>query len=119
MIEELLATEYSYVNDLKTLVTVFFNPLANNPDILPKEELPVIFSNAKSILDFNETLYKELRRTLGSKEASGSKVGDTFLGLVGFLKMYSIYCQNRPNSLEAQERCKKKHPKFLKFLCVA
>jgi hypothetical protein len=30
--------------------------------------------------------------------------------------MYSIYCQNRPNSIEAQERCKKKYPKFSKFL---
>jgi hypothetical protein len=38
--------------------------------------------NAKSILDFNETLYKELRKTLGSKEASGDKVGSTFLPLV-------------------------------------
>jgi hypothetical protein len=44
MIEELLATEYIYVNDLKTLVNVFFTPLSNNPDVLPKEELPIIFS---------------------------------------------------------------------------
>jgi hypothetical protein len=44
MIEELLATEYTYVNDLKTLVNVFFTPLSTNPDVLPKEELPIIFS---------------------------------------------------------------------------
>jgi hypothetical protein len=70
----------------------------------------------KSILDFNETLYKDIRKALGTDPSESNKLAESFLILVQFLKMYSIYCQNRPNSIAAQERCRKKYPKFDKFI---
>lgn len=70
----------------------------------------------KSILDFNETLYKDIRKALGTNPSESNKLAETFMILVQFLKMYSIYCQNRPNSISAQERCRKKSPKLDKFV---
>jgi hypothetical protein len=121
VIEELLATEWLYVNDLKTLVTVFYYPLKRaeqeGKEILPAEEISTIFSNVEAILAFNEQLYKALRSALGRGTAAGAScVGDVFFRLADYLKMYTTYCQNHKNAVEAMQRCMKKYHKFAQFL---
>jgi hypothetical protein len=42
--EELLATESTYVADLKKLFTRYIEPVTRDADIIPKDEQAIIFS---------------------------------------------------------------------------
>jgi hypothetical protein len=121
IIQELLATEWGYVNDLKTLVATYLTPVRKSIEegspLIPNEEINQIFSNVEAILGFNEKLYIALRKSLGRGElAGGSRVGTVFYRLADFLKMYTIYCQNHKNAVDSTIRCAKKYREFGQFL---
>jgi hypothetical protein len=46
IVEEIISTEESYVNDLKTVETTFQGPLAQKK-LIPTKLMPLIFGNSK------------------------------------------------------------------------
>lgn len=49
---------------------------------------------------------------------SGKTIGEAFIAMAEYLKMYSTYCSNQVNSLETINRLKEKNNKFETFLLV-
>eukprot|EP01121_Diplochlamys_sp_Union-15-3_P011158 TRINITY_DN3200_c0_g2_i5.p1 TRINITY_DN3200_c0_g2~~TRINITY_DN3200_c0_g2_i5.p1 ORF type:complete len:260 (-),score=49.27 TRINITY_DN3200_c0_g2_i5:2-754(-) len=125
VVEEIITSEFSYVNDLKTLVKHYLKP-SKEDSILTDEEVTSIFSNVEFLLGFNEELYRSLRKALGHiggqspSETEGTKggarLGDVFIKLGDFLKMYTVYCNNHTKALENIVKCQQKNQKFAKLL---
>lgn len=63
IIQEVLNTEYLYVEDLKILVKHFLTPVRER-QLLPSPEIPQIFLNVELILAFHADLLAKVRRQL-------------------------------------------------------
>ncbi|KAJ3410974.1 Myosin 10A, isoform D [Chytridiales sp. JEL 0842] len=99
VIYEIICTERDYVADLETIVEVYMKPLRNSKAVRPKD-MAVIFSNVEALLPVNMELLKQLE-VRQSKSNGGviEQIGDVFIGVSDFLKMYTMYCSNHPYAL--------------------
>lgn len=101
VLNECINTERDYIRDLEVMIKYFKNPMVEL-GLMGKAESSVIFSNVSVLVDVNKALYKGLFSA--AKEAKGgdnAKIGDCFLEMSAYLKMYSMYCGNQTNSREA------------------
>ncbi|KAJ3216189.1 Myosin 10A, isoform D [Dinochytrium kinnereticum] len=120
IIYEILCTEKDYVNDLETVIEVYMKQFRKNKLLRPKD-MSVIFSNIDSILPINMELLKLLEdRQAESENNVVEQVGDIFIRVSDYLKMYTMYCSNHPYAvmkLQALRNAKA----FAKFLdqCAA
>jgi len=71
-----------------------------------------------SVVGCNQQLLGQLEAKLASWTDEDGCVGKIFLGLVDYLKMYTMYINNYNMSVTSVTACKKKFPKFAKFLEV-
>ena len=124
---EILETEEHYVKCLRTLVEVYYNQLKWKADmaeatkkdpILTVEELHTIFSNIKTIVEFNEKLLARLQERIGTQWSYTQLVGDIFLELAPYLSLYTQYCNNYEHSIAAVERARKHNGPFNTYLAV-
>ncbi|KAJ1921367.1 hypothetical protein H4219_000684 [Mycoemilia scoparia] len=99
---EILSTEKSYVNGLLLIEKVFLTPLLNtltspNP-ILTRKGIRRLFANFPDIINFNKTLLLSLEERLENPEAPWNPeadcIGDIFVNMAPFMKMYSLYVRN-------------------------
>jgi hypothetical protein len=95
---EILETEKSYVEHLKTLCDVYISPLqeaAKNSEskILSQEEINSIFSNLFTLCALNRMFLDALIQRLESQlwNDNETRVGDVFVKFGHFFKMYKIY----------------------------
>jgi ankyrin repeat protein len=94
-------TEQSYVDSLNVLVEKFLNPLRNPPDneeIIPQDQIRVIFSSIETILKFNMSFCEELKSRFDNWEESHG-VGDIFAKFAPYFKLYQDYINNHENAL--------------------
>ncbi len=84
-VEELLASERSYLRHLQIVEEFFMRPLQER-DWLPRSDFVSIFGDLPSILQVNAEL-------LSCLESSNNRIGKVFLDLAPYLKFYSTYAQ--------------------------
>eukprot|EP01117_Protostelium_nocturnum_P007968 TRINITY_DN2841_c0_g1_i8.p1 TRINITY_DN2841_c0_g1~~TRINITY_DN2841_c0_g1_i8.p1 ORF type:complete len:684 (+),score=240.26 TRINITY_DN2841_c0_g1_i8:14-2065(+) len=108
--DEIISTEVSYTDALHKANFEFYVPLRNLIQQNPKEfsidgkpmtneHVATIFSNLPMIMGFNDQLLKELK-SRGESWTQETLVGDVFLRLTPFLKLYTEYSGNFNQSIE-------------------
>jgi len=99
-------TERDYVSDLSTIIEVFIKPLKES-GIIKKVEIGNIFSNVELIYKVNSQLLEGLNR---------NEIGDSFLKIGDFLKVYSFYCGNQSTSITTLKHHLETNTQFETFL---
>ncbi|CAJ0761916.1 23118_t:CDS:2, partial [Entrophospora sp. SA101] len=128
---EILTTERHYVECLLLVQKLFLNPLLKslstlNP-ILSKKTINKIFANMLDLISVNSELLKRLEeRVFGSLEGNTDDdefwnpedgcLGDIFLNMAPFFKMYSIYVKNFNSALAVIDAELRDNPNFTAFL---
>ena len=99
IVNEIISTERSYVAGLRTIITDYLSVCQKNNDI-SASAIRQIFSNVELICNFNQELLKELDVRLKEWDPSSTKIGDIFLKLGPFLKMYTTYSNGYEAAME-------------------
>ncbi|TPX30848.1 hypothetical protein SeMB42_g07856 [Synchytrium endobioticum] len=97
VIYEAIQTERDYVNDLEIITEIYMKTLRKNKLLRPKD-LSVIFSNIETILPMNQELLKLLEERQSQNHVVDT-VGDIFIRVIDYMKMYTLYCSNYPYAL--------------------
>ncbi|KAI9141016.1 Dbl homology domain-containing protein [Paraphysoderma sedebokerense] len=92
VIYEMAKTEQSYIKDLALVVEVYIKPLRKNNLIRPKD-LTVIFSNWEQLLPLHQELFRLFEAKRMEKKIVG-QVGEIWLKMSDYLKIYMMYCGN-------------------------
>lgn len=106
VIQEILVTEESYVNDLESCVDVFLQPKEEAKMRKDKIDMDILFSNFKQIYElakkFLELLYKHVKNVDFNKQ----NVGQCFLNITEELKIvYSDYCATSDGAIAYLQKC--------------
>eukprot|EP00842_Homolaphlyctis_polyrhiza_P005966 jgi/Hompol1/6370/HPOL_001186-RA len=106
--EEILETEKRYCDSLQLL----------DEELISKRHLHEIFSNLKDIIGVNTELKNQLEERIQGSPFNVSKtcIGDIFLVLTPYLKMYSLYVKNFNHAISLITELTHKHPAFAAFL---
>eukprot|EP01098_Paradermamoeba_levis_P003190 TRINITY_DN1484_c0_g9_i1.p1 TRINITY_DN1484_c0_g9~~TRINITY_DN1484_c0_g9_i1.p1 ORF type:complete len:304 (+),score=81.93 TRINITY_DN1484_c0_g9_i1:213-1124(+) len=116
--QEILKTEQLYLKNLSTLVKVFLMPLraavSEGNEIITTVEIRKIFSDIEVIININHELLRELEPRI-QNWSSTQCLGDVFLNMSKFLKVYTQYVNNYNIALATINECKQ-NTKFWKFL---
>ncbi|XP_078346443.1 rho guanine nucleotide exchange factor 39-like [Oculina patagonica] len=105
VINEIFATERTYQDHLNAITSQFLAPL-QVACILPQNVLNAIFSNVEAIQAVNRELLSHME-TLG--------LGDAFLAMAPFIKLYSTYANNFAKAQAALQEWEKKSVEFATF----
>ncbi|KAL2914974.1 hypothetical protein HK105_205518 [Polyrhizophydium stewartii] len=97
VIFEIISTESDYLDDLEIVCEVYIKQLKRNKMIRPKD-MAIIFSNIEQLLPVNQELLKSLMKRRESSPVI-EQVGDVFIRVSDYLKMYTMYCSNHPYAL--------------------
>ncbi|TPX66165.1 hypothetical protein SpCBS45565_g04685 [Spizellomyces sp. 'palustris'] len=119
---EILDSERRYVDSLLLLQTLFLKPLmaaiGTTSEIIPKKIVQSIFSELAGIINVNMELRKQLEARLEEHPWNpvDGCLGDIFLNLAPFLKMYSSYVKNFNTALSVVSEQISKNPAFAQFV---
>ncbi|KAI8816289.1 uncharacterized protein EV422DRAFT_571856 [Fimicolochytrium jonesii] len=122
IVREILDTERRYVDSLSILQKMFLQPLmaavGTSEEMLSKKMILGIFSELPGIINVNSELKKQLENRLESSpwDPCNGFIGDIFLNLAPYLKMYSSYVKNFNNALSRVTECSAKFPAFSHFI---
>ncbi|CAH3158863.1 unnamed protein product [Porites lobata] len=105
VISEIFATEKTYQEHLRAITSLFLEPL-HVACILPQNTINTIFSNVEAIQAVN-------RELLSHMETQG--LGDAFLALAPFIKLYSTYANNFAKAQSELQEWEKKNNEFATF----
>lgn len=117
--DELLATEKSYVKKLHLLDQVFqMNIVMVNRDqaLFPKEIIPQMFSNIKSIYQFHHDFLLPKLQQVISPHSADLKVGEVMAWFAPFLKLYIEYVKNFDRASDLVNYWLGKSPKFAQLV---
>jgi hypothetical protein len=120
LVKELLSTEQFYLKCLTTLHKVFFLPLREtaikNPQFsfISYDDVRIIFAGVEVLYNVNTEFAKKLEERV-SKWSPHQKIGQVFLSIVPFLKVYTGYVNNYNQAMATLEECKK-NAQFKEFL---
>eukprot|EP01105_Mastigella_eilhardi_P012874 TRINITY_DN2934_c0_g1_i4.p1 TRINITY_DN2934_c0_g1~~TRINITY_DN2934_c0_g1_i4.p1 ORF type:complete len:825 (-),score=286.27 TRINITY_DN2934_c0_g1_i4:57-2474(-) len=94
-INELVATEKTYVDSLDVLVQVFLKPLDIQGDQLgcSSQARRNIFSSVEIIKNYNRVFYSKIDKAVKASPTS-PQLGPIFSEICGFLKVYTMYVSN-------------------------
>ncbi|KAJ3223727.1 hypothetical protein HK099_000747 [Clydaea vesicula] len=98
VIYEILTTEKDFVDDLNIIIELYLNGLKKNK-LLRQKDLSVIFSNIESILPINQKLLQLIEERFASDKNVVNQLGDIFIQVADYLKIYAMYCSNHPHAL--------------------
>ncbi|KAJ3437598.1 faciogenital dysplasia protein [Anaeramoeba flamelloides] len=100
VIIELVKTEEDYVNDLRTIIKHYLDPITENK-IVKEKDIPLIFSHTKIIETVNTMLLANLHKEYPRDEdkIAYMNVGTIFIQIAEFFKVYSQYCSNHVNAV--------------------
>lgn len=105
IVQEILASEASYLGGLKTLSKVFLQPLEASSVAEDYGELKNLFGGIKVIIGYNSILLNDLQQRVPTWN-NHSKLGDAFLRMVQFLKAYTQYVNTYKQCIDAFEKLK-------------
>eukprot|EP01119_Soliformovum_irregulare_P010871 TRINITY_DN2676_c0_g1_i1.p1 TRINITY_DN2676_c0_g1~~TRINITY_DN2676_c0_g1_i1.p1 ORF type:complete len:736 (-),score=218.71 TRINITY_DN2676_c0_g1_i1:673-2880(-) len=127
IVNEIVSTEVSYIATLKSVVTCYVLPLRQEIKDNPKkytfegkpigdEHLSQMFMNIEMIIGFNETLLEQLKQRQSQFSPETSCIGDVFVRLTPFLKLYTEYSNKYDASLDLLKKLTKSSRNFNDFL---
>eukprot|EP00824_Muranothrix_gubernata_P014919 TRINITY_DN3091_c0_g1_i3.p1 TRINITY_DN3091_c0_g1~~TRINITY_DN3091_c0_g1_i3.p1 ORF type:complete len:300 (-),score=58.80 TRINITY_DN3091_c0_g1_i3:10-909(-) len=118
VLREILKTETDYVSDLERVVEVCLKPLREiaemRHNILTLAEIRSIFSIIEMIFNVNSTLLNDLKKGFNSSTHT-VMIGEKFLRLAPFLRLYTEYINNYNTGLAVLTQCRKRK-EFAAFL---
>eukprot|EP00005_Dracoamoeba_jomungandri_P000908 CAMPEP_0174253766 /NCGR_PEP_ID=MMETSP0439-20130205/3115_1 /TAXON_ID=0 /ORGANISM="Stereomyxa ramosa, Strain Chinc5" /LENGTH=950 /DNA_ID=CAMNT_0015334963 /DNA_START=126 /DNA_END=2978 /DNA_ORIENTATION=- len=119
--QEILSTERTYVKCLEIIINQFYKPLLEMVlnDITGKweiteQQIRTIFYQIETIYQFNTLLLHSLNERLGNW-SQHSLLGDVFLDMGDYMRIYRSYIINYANALSTLQECRK-NKKFQDFL---
>ncbi|KAL6077087.1 DH domain-containing protein [Balamuthia mandrillaris] len=98
VVQELLATERTYFEDLTILVNVFKQRLVQTK-VITVTDAEQLFSNAEVLIVANSQLLHCLEREV-LKDIASQCIGQVFLEMLEKLEVYSDYCANQNAALD-------------------
>ncbi|KAL6045839.1 Round spore [Balamuthia mandrillaris] len=98
VVQELLATERTYFEDLTILVNVFKQRLVQTK-VITITDAEQLFSNAEVLIVTNSQLLHCLEREV-LKDIASQCIGQVFLEMLEKLEVYSDYCANQNAALD-------------------
>ena len=107
VIKEIIQTEYDYLRDIEILVGLYIKPLRDAINqrgqskyklLLSKKQCRTVFSNIELLFNLNTKFYESLAKEI-QKSSDEQLIGNCFLQVGQFLKMYSEYCSNQTTAL--------------------
>lgn len=136
LLEEILASERTYVDSLCILVTHFFQPIERDvregSTIIEDKRLQSIFANVSQLMSLNVELLRVMEMELKSAEKkrrqtnpSATEAGEddlaqaitkAFKEIIPYFKMYSWYVNNYPTAIEVLKSEQTSNKKFAKYL---
>eukprot|EP01104_Vermistella_antarctica_P013387 TRINITY_DN4034_c0_g1_i1.p1 TRINITY_DN4034_c0_g1~~TRINITY_DN4034_c0_g1_i1.p1 ORF type:complete len:691 (+),score=138.33 TRINITY_DN4034_c0_g1_i1:296-2368(+) len=114
---ELFTTEADFIDDLRILIDLFLLPL-RKLKVLSEADIALVFSNAETIVGVNNSLFDGLKERIPDPEnpSPDTCIGDLFVQMSAFFKMYTMFCSNYATSLATVERLTKANKEFDTFL---
>ncbi|KAJ6226626.1 faciogenital dysplasia protein [Anaeramoeba flamelloides] len=106
IVEELYQTELTYCDGLRVMSELFYKPL-KELNVISEKELKIIFSCLEIINKFNQVLKTKIFERVENWNEK-STIGDLFLQMSDFLKIYTIYLNNFNNSIHLYHELTKK-----------
>jgi len=113
VIYEMIDTERDYVNDLSIIIELYIKPIRNN-NILQKRDLNTLFSNVEQLYGVNQELLSLFEKRQ-KENPYVEEIGDIWLTMNEYLKMYMLYCGNYAYAITRLEDLKSSKS-FTKFL---
>ncbi|KAJ3219754.1 cytochrome c oxidase subunit 1 [Dinochytrium kinnereticum] len=98
VIFELILTEKEYIRDLNIIINLFLLKIREKSVLQPRQ-VSIVFSNIEQLLPVNQELMQRLQERRRESFGIVLQVGDIFLAVAQYLKMYTIYCGNQPEAL--------------------
>eukprot|EP01105_Mastigella_eilhardi_P002739 TRINITY_DN1350_c3_g1_i1.p1 TRINITY_DN1350_c3_g1~~TRINITY_DN1350_c3_g1_i1.p1 ORF type:complete len:717 (+),score=185.48 TRINITY_DN1350_c3_g1_i1:47-2197(+) len=115
VVNEILSSEKTYVEQLECCVDVFLTPLRGRPDVVAPDAVETIFSNIEAVLQVNHQLMADLEERLKDWGPT-HLLGDLFLKLIPFLRIYSVYTSNYDKSNVLYTDLREHNSAFLAFI---
>ncbi|KAJ5066875.1 faciogenital dysplasia protein [Anaeramoeba ignava] len=109
VIQELVQTEEKYVKDLHVIIEYYLKPLREK-SIVHKKDISAMFSSIETIFGVNSNILQELQMLYQKdpEKVAEMNVGTVFQKYVDFLKIYTQYCSNHPQSISTVVKYSKK-----------
>eukprot|EP01114_Cavostelium_apophysatum_P010192 TRINITY_DN2367_c0_g1_i2.p1 TRINITY_DN2367_c0_g1~~TRINITY_DN2367_c0_g1_i2.p1 ORF type:complete len:778 (+),score=302.94 TRINITY_DN2367_c0_g1_i2:1160-3493(+) len=111
VINEITKTEKDYVGDLDKTVSIFIEPLRSHR-IIEQSSIISIFSNLELIVNINKEFLKKLEDRLEDSSPRYWLVGDIFLTMSDYMKMYTAYCSSHDTAMATFEKLIKENHGF-------
>ncbi|KAJ5071056.1 rhogef domain containing protein [Anaeramoeba ignava] len=101
IILEIIQTEEDYLSSLNIIIQYYKKPLIQKK-IISSEDSTEIFKQVETIFGVNKQLLELLRKDMpiNPNEISDLKIGNIFLQVADFLKLYIDYCSNYTFSMK-------------------
>ena len=90
---EIRSTERSYVQTLAIIVEEYKAPLSADKKVKP-EDIKVLFSEIDVLLGYNRMFLADVEARIGEKWQYATQLGDVFLIIASFFKVYTAYVNN-------------------------
>ncbi|KAL1456326.1 hypothetical protein WDU94_001065 [Cyamophila willieti] len=107
IIEEIIASEQSYVHQLEILMKFFMSPL-KKVDYISSTECNTLFYNIESL--------ERISRELTSQLTMDDNVGMAFINLTPYFKVYSLYAYNYNSVLQILQNISESNKKLSSFI---
>eukprot|EP01127_Copromyxa_protea_P014769 TRINITY_DN4164_c0_g1_i1.p1 TRINITY_DN4164_c0_g1~~TRINITY_DN4164_c0_g1_i1.p1 ORF type:complete len:1319 (-),score=333.06 TRINITY_DN4164_c0_g1_i1:118-3849(-) len=120
VINEVITTERSFVEDMDLLLEVFVVPL-EKAGLLSATETKILFSNISEVVSTNKKMankFEERRDQITAQNLGVSEmlIGDIFIDMSASLSIYQDYCTNQTEAFQYLEYLKATKPEFQAFL---
>lgn len=106
------STERDYLRDLIWVVTQYVKPIEDQ-QLLSKDDHKQLFSNISSLVQ----LHTEILSMLEQSGTGDFAIGQTFVKIGSYLKVYATYVIDQDGTREFIERKRQERPAFAK-LCL-
>ncbi|GLH01548.1 GD13075 [Gryllus bimaculatus] len=107
-IQEILTSEVSYLHQLELLTQYFMEPLKAMPCISSVEYM-TLFGHLDTIYKVNGELLNEMKKT-------PNNIGEVFIKLAPFFKLYSVYAYDYKNVLKLLQDMQSNNPQLKEFI---
>eukprot|EP00808_Paulinella_micropora_P016681 g2296.t1 len=112
IVQEIVATEESYLEQLSALIELYIQPLRGKPELLPLKTQDILFSNLASLHDMNQFLLKDLKERQGQ---SPELIGQVFIDFCPFLVLYRDYAKYNAEAIKVLTKLLAEKSKFTSF----